>query len=288
MLFYRNLLYLSLVIYLTTGYYTELLIIRTVGKKLNDITVKVLAVVLIFVIAYLAGLLPIKLKENSSLGTYLDEAEQFAKGVFLGAGLIHLLPDAENNFASLALPSHYPYPVTLCALTLFFLQFLEQRIFAKQHFFQQSETLILPSILLAMLSIHAIIAGAALGVSTSIAGFFMIFLAIIAHKGAESFALSINLLKVGVTDKRTYQLILVFSLMTPFGVLFGSLLNHFLSSEAGVLVNGVFDAIAAGTFLYIATSTHGRNKGLSEYYSFTQMLFFGLGIVTMAVLAIWV
>lgn len=250
-------------------------------------TYKLVAAAIIFLVALGAGLLPLRLKEKLQVGRCLAGSGQFAKGVFLGAGLIHLLPDAENNFANLALNSHYPYPVTICALTLFMLLLLEQGIIQHQAKKSTQVETFLPLLLIGILSIHAVIAGAALGVSVTFAGLLIIFLAIIAHKGAESFALSINFLQAGFQSHRIKRLVFIFSLMTPMGIFLGALLDYLLETHTGLLAKGIFDAVAAGTFLYIATLHHYQTEAGGRLISLGQVGYFGLGILTMAIVAIW-
>ncbi len=252
-----------------------------------ELAYKLFAAIIIFLIAYGAGWLPVGLKEKFHANRCFAGGEQFAKGIFLGAGLIHLLPDAENNFASLALHSHYPYPVAICAFTLFALLFLEQGVIQHQAKQIAKTENFLPALLIGVLSIHAVIAGAALGVSGTLAGLLIVFLAIIAHKGAESFALSINFIQAGFEIPRVKKWVFIFSLMTPLGIFLGALLDYLLETHTGLLAKGIFDAVAAGTFFYIATLHHYRGDLHSEELSLGQIGFFGLGILTMAVVAVW-
>ncbi len=246
---------------------------------------KLISAVLIFIIALSFGLWPIKTTQGKLTKRLLNYGESFARGIFLGTGLIHLLPDAQKHFTQAAQSDSYPYIFTLCTCTILLLFILEQslvRIFLKD---RHDRFFLVPILLALFLSIHSLIAGVALGVEATLAEFMIIAIAIIAHKGAASFALAINLKQHDFCHYHMVQLIIIFTLMTPLGILAGTGLASFLSSNPGHIIEGVFNAIAAGTFIYIATL---NNINLSERPSWRQASFFALGIATMALLAIWV
>ena len=75
-----------------------------------------------------------------------------------------------------------------------------------------------------------------------------IVVAVVIHKGAASSALGISLVKTFPNDfKLVRQLVFLFSLATPLGVVIG-----ILAAGAGDLVNIIMSSLAAGTFIYIA------------------------------------
>jgi zinc transporter ZupT len=78
---------------------------------------------------------------------------------------------------------------------------------------------------------------------------FVIFLAIIMHKGTEAFSLSTIFRLAEYSRRKTIILLLIYSLMTPIGALLSlpfiqALKNIDLSIPTG---------LTAGTFLYVAT-----------------------------------
>jgi zinc transporter ZupT len=140
---------------------------------------------------------------------------------------------------------------------------------------------------LMMLSIHSLLEGAAVGISNNLATSLMIFIAIIAHKGAESFALATNLNKSELNFQWRFLAFAFFALMTPLGIFAGDWVS--LASGDNVLVTPVFSALAAGTFLYIGT-LHGLDrssliKNCCNMREFSLML---LGFLIMALLAVYV
>jgi zinc transporter ZupT len=99
------------------------------------------------------------------------------------------------------------------------------------------------------LSIHAFTAGLGLAaVANRPALATSVFLSIISHKGVEGFSLTTVFMLAGFRLRRILLLILGFSLVTPAGVLLGSLVSRQLDGF-GV---EVMTALAAGTFLFVA------------------------------------
>ena len=77
----------------------------------------------------------------------------------------------------------------------------------------------------------------------------MLFIAIIAHKWAESFALGISFYNAGIQNKKFIEMLTIFTFFTPVGILIGM---YF--SKSGLLVEGIMLSISSGTFVYVSTS----------------------------------
>lgn len=242
---------------------------------------KLIFAVAIFVIGFSSGLLPFKLiKQQARL---LSLGDAFASGVFLSAGLIHMLPDATNGFHTILGQNSYPIAALICALVFVLLLLIERRAlsFCKERM-QRCAT---PYILALVLSIHSVIAGAALGMNASIAGALIIFLAIIAHKGSAGFALATNLHRYNLSASTITKVILIFALATPLGILVASGAETILHANSGYLAEAIFNACAAGTFLYLGTvHTMIEPKALERYPEAIALV---LGVAIMAVVAIW-
>lgn len=256
---------------------------------LLDTYYKIIAALIIFAITLLGGAFPIFLPVNQRAKKMLIYGGAFSGGVFLGIGLIHLLPESQKAFQSVSV-SHYPYMFLVCALTILFLRFLEDgTVKLLQHYHDTKETFT-TYLLTILLSVHSLVEGAALGVEQALAGVFIIFIAIFSHKSAESFSLGVSMRRSVLSVRTMVQLLVLFSLMTPIGILFGSVLSRLLAAHSGCLANAIFDAIAAGTFIYIATShslscacsCHDEHDGTSY---FLQILFFIAGLLLMATMA---
>jgi len=223
----------------------------------------------------------------------------FAGGVLLAAGLIHLLGDAHEGFAS-AYPN-LDYPAAYAVATLAFILVLGlERVIPRA--IQSGSTAndpesaamidagqgggLAPYLLLITLSIHSLIAGLTLGISSA-AGAGVLLVAILAHKGAAGFALGSTFREAAIPPRTRIPSLLVFVGSTPLGVLLGGLAVETFGSGSGA-TEAWFKAVAAGTFLYIATLDivreeffpGGTNRGRRLACAF-------LGAGVMALVAIW-
>ena len=90
---------------------------------MTDFDVKFLIAVLVLAVTLVAGFWPFK-KRKSGIGKHdFAIGEALASGVFLGAGLLHLLPDAADGFSAQHIS--YPWVFFLCAITFLVLLSLE-------------------------------------------------------------------------------------------------------------------------------------------------------------------
>jgi zinc transporter ZupT len=243
---------------------------------------------LIFVISFLAGLAPLKHKRLQEHSNWLRAAEAGASGIFLGAALFHMLPAAQTSFQQALGNVSYPYANLLCAfgfVTLLFLEKINLHSTSKP----SSTNNKLPLVLAIVLSIHAFTEGAAVGVNSVVANAFIISVAILAHKGSESFALAVNLAQSHLSTTAKWKIFFLFTLMTPLGIGIGALTKGFLIGNSGQIAEASFNAFAAGTFLYIATLHQLQHPhDASHCDHFQELIATVIGLSLMAILAIWV
>lgn len=246
------------------------------------LTYKISAAILIFFISLAAGALTSKI---NSLTWRFHFAETLASGIFLGAAVFHMLPDAEQGFRLNQSLSSYPWANLACAFSLLMLLGIEQLLSKNRH-----NNVPAPYMPITVLSLHSLLEGAALGINLSTGEAFMIFIAIIAHKGLDSFALCTSMQRSAFTKKHSNIVLLIFSLMTPLGIIIASSATLLLHSYTEQLFQSIFNALGAGAFLYLAT-THRINHyihGNHELHSMHYLLAISIGLAAMAILAIWV
>jgi solute carrier family 39 (zinc transporter), member 1/2/3 len=259
---------------------------------MNIILFKITAFLAVLFTGLGGGLLALRVGSMRNSQKIFSLGNAFAGGIFLGAGLLHMFPDARDSFKTILGSYDFPWVSLICACGFLLILFIE-KVATRGHddLVQVGEATshgrFTPYILAVVLSIHSLIAGIALGTEDIIAKAFIILLAIVAHKGSAVFALSVNLTKEGVNGKQLGKIITLFSFMTPAGIILGVLLTAFLKGKAEVMVEGVFDALAAGTFLYVAfidIIEEEFSVAIDRGKKFI-LLTFGLGV--MAVLAVF-
>lgn len=250
---------------------------------------KWLALLLIFGVTLVAGSYPFFRKYKDKVHRDFPIGESLSAGIFLGAGLIHMMGDASESFYEL----HFSYPIAflLVGFTFLFFLLLEhigQELYphagCRDHVGGRNPFAVLA---VAMLSMHSFLAGAALGLSDSLALSMIILVAILAHKWAASFALAVQINQANFKMRTAVSMFLIFACMTPVGVLFGLLASQYLAQWP--LLEPIFASLAAGTFLYLGT-LHGLERAvmIKQCCNLKAFVYVILGFALMAVVAIWV
>ncbi len=250
---------------------------------------KILSLLLIFAAGLFAGVAPTRICLTDRGKRQLILGNAFAGGIFLGAGLLHMLPDAFDNFKAFAGSTDFPFPALICGAGFLSILLLEKTILGGK---EEAATITegrsaYPFILCFILSIHSIIAGTSLGLEAALSSAAAIFIAIIAHKGAASFALGVSLKENHFPTSRHILIICFFSAMTPLGVVFGTIFSKLLSTNASAGFEAIFDALAAGTFLYVAVVDIIEEVFQEQHDRWNKTLLILCGFALMAVVAIW-
>lgn len=246
------------------------------------ISFQIFAIISIFLIALLSGLLPISIMQKHQKALAFGDA--WASGIFLGAALFHMLPESEKFFSH----ADYPYASLFCITGFLLLLIIERSVLQITDPDFKKNFHITGILLLIILSIHSLIEGAAIGINVNFAEVVTIFIAVIAHKGSASFALASNLRRGGISKNIVVIMIVLFSLMSPIGIIFSSLALKF-SSQYSDVMTAIFNAFAAGSFLYIGLR-HILEENFAEYKHQNPLKeFFAIlaGVILMGVIAIW-
>ncbi len=248
---------------------------------------KIIIAFVILLATLQGGLLPLLIHINEKTKSLLLYGETFSGGIFLGAGLIHLLHEAQSYLPT----SEFSYPLafTICAFTILILYVIEEATY--RLISPSSHASWMAYLLIIVLSIHSFVEGTALGVEVTLPSLLVIFMAIISHKSAEAFALGVKLRHSKMQHIVSIKAMCLFSLITPTGIFLGTELIHFLHKAAGHLAIGVFDSIAAGTFIYISafhsSCAHEEEDNLTGSVFF-KLTSFALGLILMAIVALWI
>lgn len=216
------------------------------------LAIKIVAAVAIFAVGVVGGTIPFLAARHHGSHRFFSLGNCLAGGIFLGAGFIHLLPEAGKVFEEVA---EYPLAPLLAAVGVGVLLLLDRVLFevpARSGQDKRTHQPIYPVVLLVVLSIHSIIAGGALGLQSEVATSVLVMLGILFHKGSAAFALMVSVYAAGAGKRRLWTILTIFVLMTPLGIVLGTVASSLLEGRAAVLIEGSFNALAAGTFIYVA------------------------------------
>ena len=245
---------------------------------------KIIFSLLIFIVILLAGWYPFRKRIKEDKHIDFPVGETLATGIFLGAALLHMLPESTALFKSMG----YDYPFAFIITGAVFLVFLWFEHLGKElYHHHNAEHPAFALLAWAMLSVHSIMLGAALGLAHYNSMIIMLFLAIITHKWAESFAIAVQLNRSSMSTNKSMLFFILFSFMTPLGIYFGWYFGH------GVETHSLFDpvllAASAGTFLYLGT-LHGLERCVmvERCCNLRDFSFVIIGFVLMASVAIYV
>ena len=274
---------------------------------MEDLPLRFASTVLIFAMGLVGGLIPWWVGRRASHAEHgvgrldwMSLGNCFAGGVILAAGFVHLLCDAASGYAEAHPQDDFPWPFAIAAASFVSILAIERvlpRIPAGDRSGGDPEAAALvaaaaggvfPYLLLLTLSIHSLIAGLALGTQTSSSGFAIVLVAILAHKGSAAFALGVSMHRAEIPRRRATPLIAGFAVMTPIGVLAGILLTSLASSDAEAAFEIWFDAIAAGTFIYIGALDIIREEFIpARNGRRRRFIATGVGLLVMTLVAIW-
>lgn len=217
-------------------------------------TLKLFFALSIVVVILLAGWYPFKKRFHNEEHVDFPIGDTLATGVFLGAALLHMLPEASAMFQNMG----YHYPFALLITGAIFLLFLWMEHIGKELYHHNDSSHPAFAILAwLMLSIHSLVLGTALGLVQEYGLIIMLFLAIITHKWAESFAIAVQLSKSSLSKQHSILLFIIFALMSPLGIFIGWYFEKGIETHS--LIDPILLAISAGTFLYLGT-LHGLER----------------------------
>ncbi len=216
---------------------------------------KIVAALAILGVGVLGGIIPLLAARMQASRRFFSLGNALAGGIFLGVGFTHLLPEAEEMLADFI---DYPLGPLLAAAGIAILLWIDRVYFESMGAAGAGESSgqrrlpVYPVVMLAALSIHSVITGIALGLEPEVAALLLVMTGILLHKGSASFALMVSAHAAGLNSASLRAILVVFVLMTPLGILLGATVSSLMRGESAALAEGVFNALAAGTFIYVA------------------------------------
>jgi zinc transporter ZupT len=220
---------------------------------LVTLSLKLFFALSILIVIVLAGWYPFKQRLNQNSHVDFPLGETLATGIFLGAGLLHMLPESNAMFITMG----YNFPFAFLITGIIFLMFLWLEHLGKELYHHDEAHPAFALLAWLMLSVHSLVLGTALGISQDYSLAIMLFLAIITHKWAESFAIAIQLNKSALSTHSSIAFFIIFALMTPTGIGIGWYVGHDMATHS--ILDPLLIATSAGTFLYLGT-LHGLER----------------------------
>lgn len=218
------------------------------GQRMGDYYI---AIVLLFLLGLLGGLIPLLVRRNDRL---LHAALALATGIFLGAVFLHLLPALGTpHVHGHGVGAHAEGGASTVVWTFVLLGvvgvYLIEALFFRSHGhddLHRHRSVGYAAIV--GLSVHALTEGIGLAAASTQEDLATPFLMSVgSHKLFESFSLCSVFLLAHFSRKKILTLIVLFSLVTPAGIIVGGL----LTTNLGPLGISLLTALAAGTFLYV-------------------------------------
>lgn len=117
--------------------------------------------------------------------------------------------------------------------------------------FEHNHSTLRSILLLIALSLHSVFEGLAVGLQRKSAQVLGVFAGLFLHKMVLSFSLGMSLVQSKLSYKSMLQSVTIFSLSSPFGIALGLLIIDLWDSRISVLIQGLLQGIACGTFLYV-------------------------------------
>lgn len=214
-----------------------------------------LAMVIILGVTFGGGYMPLTNPERARRSDGFPGGQSFASGVFLALCMLIMLPGSFGLLGKAFPDFHYPLASAIAIVMFILLLRLEHwavHVQERDHGISGLSSPVFPIVMTAMIAIPSFFLGAALGVSDMPAA-LMIFFAIIIHKGTAAFALALKMVRSTMTRNQTLLLFICFACSTPLGILVGGDVHAYITGPGAWPIKGVILAMAAGTFLYMAT-----------------------------------
>ncbi len=261
--------------------------------------VKLALLVAILVAGAAGAALPLVHRNAPHRDRVLGWGNSFAAGVFLAAGVVHMLPDADRIWSDLGWS--YPMAFAMAAFAFVFMLLVEHVLLPESahrevhtpsgerfaRIAEHHDGALAAYAVLTALSIHSLVAGLALGAQPEFRQAMIISFAIIAHKSAAGFALGVSLARSNLSAKQAWRLVALFALATPLGGLIGTTLGAGFDGRFGSTLEATFLSVAAGTFVYVATFDILRDEFPAPGGRLAKWMVLTLGVLSMSLLAIW-
>jgi len=140
-------------------------------------------------------------------------------------------------------------------------------------------------VLILALSLHRIFEGMSIGLQQTVTSVVSLFGAVMCHEMVIGFSLGLQFVRSGFALRRLLVTSLVCSLIMPLGVFIGLVMTEIQSGGSNIdIANGLLQAIAMGTFIYVTFFEILQEEVDSEDTSIGKIVCIAAGFAIMALL----
>ena len=250
-------------------------------SNIKILIIKIISLIIIFFEGLIFGIMPNYINYCKTNLSFMGYVSSFAGGLFLGISLFHILPESYEKYNKIPISFFFSF------ITFSFIFYIDKIKFnSKKNQFNNilEENLLTNQIekvknfenvqedndnnnifhnkinkidlktnqtnflFLFALGFHAIFEGISIGASNEYKILITLLIGLLADKWAEGLSLGITLVKSNIKFKNYLIMIIIFSLMSPIGILIGLLATL---SESKI-IEAIFLGMTSGTFIYIS------------------------------------
>ena len=238
--------------------------------------------ILVSITVFFTNLLFVFLPSIFSTTNFISKAESLAGGIFVGAAICHLFPEAIHSYGI----SMYPTPA-LISLTAILIMWVIDKIAEHSEKTQEIEEETISNkntinklpplqilVLYLTLIFHCFIEGVAFGIVREKKSLWALFFATIGHKPIECMIIAMKLTEKGQISKTVYSIMMfIFCITLPLTVVIFSFVGKSLSNS----FCGFVTSFSAGAFLFFGfhelielaeRTTQLNNKNKAIHVSF--------------------
>jgi len=140
-------------------------------------------------------------------------------------------------------------------------------------------------VLILALSLHRIFEGMSIGLQQTVTNVVSLFGAVMCHEMVIGFSLGLQFVRSGFALRRLVITTFVCSSIMPLGVLIGLVMTEVESTSGNIdIANGLLQAIAMGTFIYVTFFEILQEEVDSDDTSLGKIVFIAAGFALMALL----
>ena len=202
--------------------------------------------IIAFISSIIGGYLPLR-KNSMKHHRWMHHVDSLCDGMFLAIALTHLLPELFEHSSTHLEAIGYSLLALIIAAGI--------QLPSKKKQSQSFITILLFS--------HCLIEGIAVAVVQDSSLQATLSLAILAHKSVEAFVFFNLIARQNLSQTRLLCLLLIFSLLTPLGIIIGGYMNSFphgISQLITALTCGTFLGISINCFLLKSCDSHSHHN----------------------------